>query len=231
MANAIKQISIERGYDVTEYTLCCFGGAGGQHACLVADALGMTRVYIHPLAGVLSAYGMGLADLRTLKEQAVEARLEPAVMPELAATLDRLASSGTAEMRTQGIHDDRIAVLRKSHVKYEGTDAPLVVAHGTLDEIKAGFEAAHRQRYGFIMPEKPLVVEAVSAEMVGGTDTEEDPVFAVPEKPRRRRSRSPVRRSSLRARRTRRRSMTATRCCRGRNLPAPPSSARRPRPR
>ena len=179
MANAIKQISIERGYDVTEYTLCCFGGAGGQHACLVADALGMKRVYIHPLAGVLSAYGMGLADLRTLREQAIEARLEPSVMPELATTLDRLASSGTAEMRAQGIQDDRIAVLRKSHVKYEGTDAPLTVAHGTLDEITAGFEAAHRQRYGFTMPEKPLVVEAVSAEVVGGTDTEEDPVFAV----------------------------------------------------
>jgi len=91
MANAIKQISIQRGYDVTEYTLCCFGGAGGQHACLVADALGMKRVYIHPFAGVLSAYGMGLADLRTLKEAAVERRLADDLLPELTAKLAALA--------------------------------------------------------------------------------------------------------------------------------------------
>jgi 5-oxoprolinase (ATP-hydrolysing) len=183
MANAIKQISIERGYDVTEYTLCCFGGAGGQHACLVADALGMKRVYIHPLAGVLSAYGMGLADLRTLKEQAVEARLAPALMPELAATLDRLAAEGSAEMRAQGIHEGRITVLKKAHVKYEGTDSPLVVAHGALDEVILAFEAAHRQRYGFVMEEKPLVVEAVSAEIVGATDTAEDQVYDMPPSP------------------------------------------------
>ncbi len=183
MANAIKQISIERGYDVTEYTLCCFGGAGGQHACLVADALGMTRVYIHPLAGVLSAYGMGLADLRILKEQAVEARLEEALMPELARLLDQLAADGTAEMRAQGIEPARIAVERKLHVKYDGTDAPLVIAHGTRAAIVAEFEAAHRQRFGFVMPEKPLVVEAASAEIVGATDAAEDPVFPVPAEP------------------------------------------------
>jgi 5-oxoprolinase (ATP-hydrolysing) len=183
MANAIKQISIERGYDVTEYTLCCFGGAGGQHACLVADALGMKRVYIHPLAGVLSAYGMGLADLRTVKEQAVEARLSAALIPELNQLLDRLAASGTDEMQAQGIQPARITVLRRVHVKYDGTDAPLAVAHGTLDEIAAGFSAAHRQRYGFVMPEKPLIVEAVSAEVVGGTDTAEDPLYPVPASP------------------------------------------------
>src|SRR4029077_3169894 len=102
MANAIKQISIQRGYDVTEYTLCCFGGAGGQHACRVADALGMTRVYIHPFAGVLSAYGMGLADLRTLREQSVEVLLEESALPALGATLDRLGAEGAAEMRGQG---------------------------------------------------------------------------------------------------------------------------------
>src|SRR5689334_20496760 len=95
MANAIKQISIERGYDVTEYTLCCFGGAGGQHACLVADTLGMKRVLIHPLAGVLSAYGMGLADLRAIKEHAVERRLEDGMLAEVSRVLDRLAADGT----------------------------------------------------------------------------------------------------------------------------------------
>src|SRR5690348_8495646 len=177
MANAIKQISIQRGYDVTEYTLCCFGGAGGQHACLVADALGMKRVYIHPFAGVLSAYGMGLADLRTLREQALEVRLADDAMPQLAAALERLAEDGTAEMRSQGIEGKRITVLRKAHVKYEGTDTPLVVPYGTRAEIVAAFEAAHKQRYGFVMPEKPLVVEAVSVEVVGATELVDDRVY------------------------------------------------------
>ncbi|HWI27322.1 MAG TPA: hydantoinase B/oxoprolinase family protein [Stellaceae bacterium] len=183
MANAIKQISIQRGYDVTEYTLCCFGGAGGQHACLVADALGMKRVYIHPFAGVLSAYGMGLADLRSLREQAVERRLAEAAMPELEAVLERLSAEGVAEMRAQGIAAERISVLRKAHVKYEGTDTPLVVGFGTNAEIAEGFAAAHRQRYGFVMPEKPLTIEAVSIEVVGATDAADDPIYATPEVP------------------------------------------------
>src|SRR5258707_7587738 len=121
MANAIKQISVQRGHDVTEYTLCCFGGAGGQHACLVADALAMKRIYIHPFAGVLSAYGMGLADLRTLKEAAIEARLADAALPGMATKLAALAAAGRAEMETQGIDADPIEILTKAHVKYEGT--------------------------------------------------------------------------------------------------------------
>jgi 5-oxoprolinase (ATP-hydrolysing) len=176
MANAIKQISIERGYDVTEYTLCCFGGGGGQHACLVADALGMRRVYIHPLAGVLSAYGIGVADLRLIKEKAVEARLGRDAMPALEAALDHLADEGCVAMRAQGVTSDHITVLRKAHVKYESTDAPLTVAFGDAEAIKAGFETAHRQRFGFVMPEKPLIVEAVSAEIVGATAANDDPL-------------------------------------------------------
>jgi 5-oxoprolinase (ATP-hydrolysing) len=176
MANAIKQVSIQRGYDVTEYTLCCFGGAGGQHACLVADALGMKRVYIHPFAGVLSAYGMGLADLRTLKEAAVEARLDDALLPDLAAKLAALAEAGEAEMVEQGIAPERVTVLRKAHIKYEGTDSALVVPYGDHAAIAAGFEAAHRQRYGFVVAEKPLIVEAVSVEVIGATDQSDDPI-------------------------------------------------------
>jgi 5-oxoprolinase (ATP-hydrolysing) len=179
MANAIKQVSIQRGYDVTEYTLCCFGGAGGQHACLVADALGMKRVYIHPFAGVLSAYGMGLADLRTLKEAAVEARLEDALLPDLAAKLAALGEAGQAEMVEQGIAPARVTVLRKAHVKYEGTDSALVVPYGDRVAIAAGFEVAHRQRYGFVVAEKPLIVEAVSVEVIGATDQTDDPVYAL----------------------------------------------------
>jgi 5-oxoprolinase (ATP-hydrolysing) len=174
MANAIKQISIQRGYDVTEYTLCCFGGAGGQHACLVADALGMKRVYIHPFAGVLSAYGMGLADLRALREQAVEKRLAEETMAELETILARLATDGAAEMRAQGVAPAQIRIERKAHVKYDGTDSALLVPFGARADIAAAFEAAHRQRYGFVSAEKPLVVEAVSVEVVGATDTAED---------------------------------------------------------
>jgi len=183
MANAIKQISIQRGYDVTEYTLCCFGGAGGQHACGVADALGMKRVYIHPFAGVLSAYGMGLADLRTMREQAVETRLAAEALPPLDRILDRLADEAGAEMAAQGIANARVRVLRKAHVKYDGTDMPLVVDYGDAAAISAGFEAAHKQRYGFVMPGKPLVVEAVAVEAIGATDAVEDPVYALPAEP------------------------------------------------
>jgi 5-oxoprolinase (ATP-hydrolysing) len=170
MANAIKEISIQRGYDVTAYTLCCFGGAGGQHACAVADQLGMTRVFLHPLAGVLSAYGMGLADLRAMREQAVEGRLSESLVGELEQTLAALAADGCAEMIRQGIEESRIEIVRRVHLRYEGTDAPLIVPYGSAADIVAAFEAAHRQRYGFIVPEKGHIVEAVSVEAIGRTE-------------------------------------------------------------
>ncbi len=167
MANAIKKISVQRGYDVTGYTLNCFGGAGGQHACLVADALGMTKVLVHPFAGVLSAYGMGLADIRALREKAVEAVLEDAAMLSLAATLDELAKEVEAELQEQDIPDQRIEVLRRTHLRYEGSDTPHVVDFGTPAEMKARFETAHHQHYGFIMPEKKLIIEAAAVEGIG----------------------------------------------------------------
>ncbi len=169
MANAIKEISIQRGYDVTRYTLCCFGGAGGQHACAVADALGMTTVFLHPLAGVLSAYGMGLADVRVMRERAVELRLADDIAAELERALAALEMEAHEEMRRQGIEVGRVELLRRIHLRYEGTDAALVVPMGDRATIIAGFEAAHRQRYGFIVPDKGHVVEAVSVELVGHT--------------------------------------------------------------
>ena len=130
MANAIKKISVQRGYDVTGYTLNCFGGAGGQHACLVADALGMTTVLIHPFAGVLSAYGMGLADIRALREKAVEAALDDALMLQLTAALDDLAVQVEAELTEQDIPDERIEVIRRAHIRYEGSDTPHAIEFG-----------------------------------------------------------------------------------------------------
>ncbi len=170
MANAIKKISVQRGYDVTEYTLCCFGGAGGQHACLVADALGMKRVFLHPFAGVLSAYGMGLADVRALREVSVEARLAAERLPEVSAVLDGLAADAESELAGQHVPAARRTVLRRLHLKYEGTDTSLEVAYGALTEMQADFEDAHRQRYGFIMPEKALIVETAAVEAIGATD-------------------------------------------------------------
>ncbi len=166
MANAIKKISVARGYDATRYTLQCFGGAGGQHACLVADALGMPQVLVHPLAGVLSAYGMGLADQSEMREQALEVRLEDAAMPRIAAALDALASDARAQMTAEQAGEGEIAVHRRVHLRYEGTDSALIVPFGSLQEIVAAFEAAYRQRFAFLMQGKALVVEAVSVEAV-----------------------------------------------------------------
>ena len=169
MANAIKKISVARGYDVTRYTLQCFGGAGGQHACRVADALGMDRVFAHPLAGVLSAYGMGLADQSVMREAAVELRLADA-LPEVARRLDALAGEAEGELRRQGVSSGMIRTHRRVHVRYEGTDSALVVPFGSALEIQSAFEAAYRQRFAFLMQERALVVEAVSVEAVGAGD-------------------------------------------------------------
>jgi 5-oxoprolinase (ATP-hydrolysing) len=175
MAHAIKHISVERGYDVTEYTLCCFGGAGGQHACAVADALGMTRVFIHPLAGVLSAYGMGLADIRALRQKAIEAMLDSAALDASETVFDELARAARDELEAQGVPAERIELKRTLHLKYDGTDTTLEiprdrVANGSPaaePELVAEFERRYRIQYGFLMPDKRLVIEAVAIEGIG----------------------------------------------------------------
>jgi 5-oxoprolinase (ATP-hydrolysing) len=174
MANAIKKISVQRGYDVTEYTLATFGGAGGQHACQVADALGMTRVFIHPLAGVLSAYGMGLADITAMREQSTELVLEDASVPELAAVLERLAAIAHAEVLAQGVPEARIRVARRVHLRYEGTDSALVVDFAAGEAMTRAFEAAYRTRYSFLMPGRRLIAEAVSVEAIGAADVPDE---------------------------------------------------------
>jgi 5-oxoprolinase (ATP-hydrolysing) len=175
MANAVKKISVARGYDVTRYTLQCFGGAGGQHACLVADALGMTRVFVHPLAGVLSAYGMGLADQNVIRELAVEVLLDEEALPDIEAKLDQLAQAAKAELEGQKVNSGTVQILRRLHVRYEGTDTALVVPVGGLSEIQAAFAAAYRQRFSFLMEGRQLVVEAVSVEAVVAGDAPEEP--------------------------------------------------------
>ena len=179
MANAIKHISTQRGHDVTTHTLCCFGGAGGQHACAVADALGMPAILIHPLAGMLSAYGMGLAETRLLKERALEMPLNADLITALNAAWVELAAAGHAEMMAQGLPPDRLCAQGALRLRYAGSDTALSIpvpewkapasasASPDLMALIDRFAAAHRQRFGFVMADKALVVEAVTLEVVG----------------------------------------------------------------
>ncbi len=170
MANAIKQISVQRGHDVTDYALTSFGGAGGQHACLVADALGMKTVFIHSLAGVLSAYGMGLADQTAMREQAVEEKLSDAALDALAARLSALGESARGQLLRQGVEPGRVALVERVHLRYEGTDSALVVQFDDVASMRAQFEQAYKRRYSFLMPSRALIVEAVSVEAIGQSD-------------------------------------------------------------
>ncbi|MDP9969444.1 5-oxoprolinase (ATP-hydrolyzing) [Variovorax paradoxus] len=174
MANAIKRISVARGYDVTQYTLQCFGGAGGQHACLVADALGMRSVYLHPLAGVLSAFGMGLADQLAMRELALERRLDGQGLAAARDAAAALAAQAKGELREQGVADAAIATVHRVQLRYEGTDTALACAlpmAGSADEaiatMREEFEAGYRRRFAFLMAERALVIEAVTVEAVG----------------------------------------------------------------
>jgi 5-oxoprolinase (ATP-hydrolysing) len=167
VANAIKKISVGRGYDVTKYALVTFGGAGGQHACAVADALQMERVLIHPLAGVLSAYGIGQAELRALRESSVELALGPEGLAEAELALAGLEEDARRELRLQ--HSETERVVRKFHVRYRGTNTTLPAEPGSIANITEGFQAAHRSRFGFTMDpdERGLVIAAVSVEAIG----------------------------------------------------------------
>jgi len=179
MANAIKQVSVARGYDVTRYTLACFGGAGGQHACLVADALGMSKVMIHPLAGVLSAYGMGLADSRLMKQTTVEAALTAELMGKLRQIIHDLEKQGRQELEAQGVESRHIRAEARVHIKYGGTDSAIEVEFGTLQQMQQRFEASYRQRFAFTMPGTALVAEAVAVESIGASTGSDAAVPAI----------------------------------------------------
>ncbi len=193
MANAIKKISVQRGYDVTEYLLNVFGGAGGQHACAVADALGMSKVLIHPLAGVLSAYGIGLADIVAMREQAVEAPLDAGLIAALPAILAPLEQDARAEVAEEGAGEAggmsgrRISAAHRAHLRYDGTDTAVIVPVGSLAEMTAAFEAEYARRFSFLMPSKTIIAEAVSVEVTGAQENlgSERPVQAAAHGPAR----------------------------------------------
>lgn len=168
MANAIKKISVQRGHDVTGYTLQCFGGAGGQHACLVADALGMRRVLIHPYAGVLSAFGMGLAQISSMKEAQLD---QPLAKMKAALTLAQtLSEEARLDVEAQG--GAEIDVQTRLHLRYDGSHQTIAVAGRTIQSARADFEALHKQRYGFVSPDRGIVIDMVSVEAAGSSGVE-----------------------------------------------------------
>ncbi|MCY6379891.1 hydantoinase B/oxoprolinase family protein [Hoeflea prorocentri] len=166
MANAIKKISVQRGYDVTRYLLNCFGGAGGQHACLVADALGMEAILIHPFSGLLSAYGIGLAGLFASRQQALVKPLAGETQDEIVRIIENLSQEATAELKAQGVPETAVSWRPLLHLRYDGTDTPLTVAFEdrSQDKARKAFEAAHKAQFGFIYDNKPIIVEAVAVE-------------------------------------------------------------------
>ncbi len=178
MANAIKQVSVQKGHDVTRFALQCFGGAAGQHACLVADALGMETVFIHPYAGVLSAYGMGLADQSAMREQAVEKTLGAELMPELNALAEQLAQRARAALLDQGADPSLIEHTATLHLRYTGTEAALPVPLRDVAAVTQDFTAAHRARFGFATPERPLIAEQISVEATARGDTVRETALA-----------------------------------------------------
>jgi 5-oxoprolinase (ATP-hydrolysing) len=166
MAGAIKKISIQRGYDITAYTLCSFGGAGGQHACAIAEALGISQIFLHPYAGVLSAYGMGLANQTVMQELAIEETLTAALITKLQRQFQKLQIASTEELQKQVDLPHGLQVQQRVQLRYAGTDSSLTVTFGSLSAMIEQFENVHRQRYGFIVVNKPLVVEAISVEVI-----------------------------------------------------------------
>ncbi len=168
MAEAIKKISVQRGYDITRYALNSFGGAGGQHACLVADALGIKTVLLHPFSGLLSAYGMGLAEIRSTRTAALDVALDGEAPAAVEAVAGGLAAETKAEVSGQGVPQGDIEILTRAHVRYAGTDTAIAVPAGAAEAMKAAFQAAHKARFGFMDEAKPLVIEAVEVEAVGG---------------------------------------------------------------
>ena len=167
MANAIKKISIERGHDVSDYALVCFGGAGGQHACMVADRLGIENIYVHPHAGVLSALGIGLADIRNIRDRAVEQELSAETLKELEPQWEELEHNGNEYLLNEGVEPSARELRRRVSLRYRGSDTALTIPSGTFDQILTEFEAQHSARFGFISPQTTIILESIQLEAIG----------------------------------------------------------------
>ncbi len=176
MAEAIRKISIQRGYDPREYVLCAFGGAGGQHACAVADAVGARSVLLHPLAGVLSAWGIGLADLRMIRETSIERPLGH----DAADVIASLRTAAETALAQQGVDPTVISTIITAHLRYDGGEATIPVEWSDAASLQAAFESAHRQRFGFIDPNRQIIIARISAETIGRGADANDAVADLP---------------------------------------------------
>ncbi len=178
MANAVKKISVQRGYDISKYALTCFGGAGGQHACAVADRLGMSTVLVHPFSGILSAYGMGLADIKAATQRAVGKPLNSKTLDETKNVSKQLRRDMLRQLAEQGIDDPMCTVRVVTHLKYRGTDSTIEVDFNSETEMRADFELVHKERFGFIEPSAEIVIEFIDVEASGGRSTHVEPILA-----------------------------------------------------
>ncbi len=176
MANAIKKISVQRGYDVSDYALTCFGGAGGQHACLVADSLGMKTVYLHPHSGILSAYGMGLADIRAARSASVTKLLDPQILTGIQGSVETLTAQNKTDLAAQGVADPK--TVSRLHLRYDGTDTTLAVILSSIEDMTRDFLKLHKQQFGFTFDDKGIFVESLEVETFGGSAEIEAPVLA-----------------------------------------------------
>ena len=182
MANAIKKISVQRGYDVSDYALSCFGGAGGQHACLVADSLGIKQIHLHQYAGVLSAYGIGLADSSTINDLAVELALDEEIINSLSISFKELENSGKKELISQNLNEKLFVYFDRVYLRYKDSDSSLAVRFDDYKSMKSSFENTHKARFGFISPEKTLIIESIQVEVSCQSeqfDLEEIPIQAL----------------------------------------------------
>ena len=180
MANAIKKISLQRGYDVTNYTLCCFGGAGAQVACLIADILGVKRIFLHPYAGVLSAYGIGLANISTTKVESVEEALTSDLIQKLESRINEIVQRHFDKPSTtlRSGEEQNYLAITKLNLKYAGSDSTLSI-NWKRDRaaLEQAFTQEHQTRYGFSQPEKSLVVESLAVEIIQQTDPLQEPTI------------------------------------------------------
>jgi 5-oxoprolinase (ATP-hydrolysing) len=170
MAQAIKKISVSRGYDLQEYVLNCFGGAGGQHACLVAERLGMNKIFLHPFSGVLSAYGMGLADITTEKQHVLEHELSPRVIPLISSNIEQLITSNQQTLVEQGLTPQAMTHKCWAQLRYKSTDTAIQVNCGELLSMKQEFEQSHQRQFGFTAPDKDIIVEVIGVTSSGGSE-------------------------------------------------------------
>ncbi len=165
MTNAIKKISVQRGYDVSSYALSCFGGAGGQHACMVADKLGINKIHLHPYAGVLSAFGIGLADIRTINDLAIELNLDEKAIKHISEKFEDLRSTGKEDLVAQNLNENIFEYVDRVYLRYKDSDTPLAIKFDIYSSMKLNFENSHRTRFGFISPEQAIIIESIQSEV------------------------------------------------------------------